>query len=269
MNHSNMDNLQRWISHSPMSDPGRYLEKITALSSDVGSVICLIQGLLVHGDLAAEYGLDPAKLSPTVRKTLSMVERLQDVLQRDGRPFEAERPPERRSLGTCRDFALMLCSILRCHGVPSRIRCGFAAYFGAQWEDHWVCEYWDAKTGLWLLGDAQLDRMITSRNAIRFDPIDVPRSDFLTAGEAWLGCRSGQFDSGNFGHGDVTGLWSVKINVWRDHYALNAKETSEWDRWRKAPLTKRTVHAHETAWLDDLAAHPEQKLREVVPHWLT
>jgi hypothetical protein len=112
MNNSNMDNLQRWISHSPKSDPGRYLEKITALSSDVGSVICLIQGLLVHGDLAAEYGLDPAKLSPTVRKTLSMVERLQDVLQRDGRPFEAERPPERRSLGTCRDFALMLCSIL-------------------------------------------------------------------------------------------------------------------------------------------------------------
>jgi len=264
-----MDKPERWTTHSQMSTPGRYLESITALPGDVGSLIRIIQGLLLHADWAAEYGLDATKLSVTARKTLPMAERLYDVLQRDGRPFENERPAERRSLGTCRDFALMLCSMLRCQGIPARIRCGFAAYFGGNWEDHWVCEYWDGRAGLWLLGDAQVDQMLTLRNRIEFDPADIPRSAFLTAGEAWLRCRAMQSDPNLFGHGDVTGLWFVKVNVWRDHYVLNDKETSGWDRWREASQAERSVPQREITLLDDLATHPAQKLIEIAPNWLT
>ncbi|WP_456781864.1 transglutaminase domain-containing protein [Bradyrhizobium sp. USDA 3315] len=38
---------------------------------------------------------------------------------------------------TCRDFSLMLCSVLRHHGVPARIRCGFGRYFAPHpFHDH-------------------------------------------------------------------------------------------------------------------------------------
>jgi transglutaminase-like putative cysteine protease len=47
--------------------------------------------------------------------------------------------------GRCNSYALMLVSMLRANGVPARSRCGFGAYFNPpKFEDHWVCEYWNA-----------------------------------------------------------------------------------------------------------------------------
>jgi hypothetical protein len=41
----------------------------------------------------------------------------------------------------------------------------------------------------------------------------MPRDVFLTAGEAWLRCRAGEESADRFGHGDVKGLWFMKVNV--------------------------------------------------------
>jgi hypothetical protein len=161
----------------------------------------------------------------------------------------------------------MLCSFLRSHHVPARVRCGFAVYLGPAWEDHWVCEYWDARTGKWLLSDPQMDGLIAAKCRIEFDPVDVPRSAFMTAGEVWPACRDGKLDPNGFGHGNVTGMWFIKINVIRDHYVLNGHETSLWDGWRAASVSNRMVGEHEVALLDDLAARPEQQLVEIAPGW--
>lgn len=83
-----------------------------------------------------------------------------------------------------------------------RVRCGF----GTGWEDHWICEYWDITAGTWRIGDSQIDDMLRRRNRIEFDPADVPRQFFLTAGEAWLKCRHAEADPDAFGHGDVKGV---------------------------------------------------------------
>jgi len=101
-----------------------------------------------------------------------------------------------------------------------------------------------------------------------FDPADVPRQAFLTAGQAWLGCRGAGLDPNHCGHGEVTGEWFIKVNVIRDHYVVNARETSAWDDWRGAPKSKRVVGEHEVALLDDLAARPDQPLIELHPDWL-
>ena len=134
--------------------------------------------------------------------------------------------------------------------------------------DHWVCEYWDAKTKTWRLSDAQIDQMLRQRNRIEFDPADVPRGLFVSAGEAWLKCRRAEADPCAFGHGEVTGMWFVKVNVLRDHYVMNGRETSKWDRWREAPLLKRSISESELELLDDLAERPEQQLTEILPDWL-
>ena len=252
-----------------MSDLAGHAAVIADLPSDIGALNGVVQGVLVHSDWVAEYGLDGTQLDAVSRMTLPVADRLDDIFQRDGRGLQTGRPPDRRAIGTCRDFALLLCSFLRGKGVPSRVRCGFAAYFGSGWDDHWVCEYWDRKTQAWRLSDSQIDGVLKARLRIGFDPGDVPRQSFVTAGQAWLDCRAGRSNPDRFGHGEVTGPWFVKVNVFRDHHVLNGRVTSAWDGWRDAPPSKRVIGAHEHALLDDLATRPEQALVDVVPDWLS
>jgi hypothetical protein len=252
-----------------MSDPAGHGAAVADFPPDISGLNAIVQGLIVHADWLAEYGVDVAQLGAASRTTLAVADRLDEILQRDGRDLQLQRPPDRRAIGTCRDLALLLCSFLRGKGVPSRVRCGFAAYLGGEWEDHWVCEYWDRNTRTWRLSDPQIDGFLKARLQIGFDPRDVPRQCFVTAGQAWLACRGQMSDPSHFGHGGLTGLWFVKVNVFRDHFVLNDRVTSAWDSWRDAPPSKRLVGSDEHALLDDVAARPEQVLVEIVPDWLT
>jgi hypothetical protein len=261
-----MPNVEKWIDQSPMSNPAGHTAVIAALPSDIGALNGIIQGVLIHTECLAAYGLEDA--GPLSRATLPIADRLDGIFERDAQHLLVQRLPGKRAVGTCRDFALMLCSFLRSKGIPSRVRCGFAAYFGNPWEDHWVCEYWDEQVQRWRLSDPQIDGWHKVRFRIEFDPTDVPRQVFMTAGQAWLACGGAEFDPDHFGQGNVTGRWFIKVNVFRDHYVLNARETSVWDSWRTAPSSKQVVGEHEVALLNELAAHPEQPLVEVVPDWL-
>jgi hypothetical protein len=263
-----MENVERWTEHSPMSDPAGHIGLVAELPSDIAALNSIIQGLLVHSDWLTSYGLANADYRTVSRDTLPVADRLGTILANDAQDLRTPRLPAKRAVGTCRDFALMLCSFLRSKSISSRVRCGFADYFSTPWEDHWVCEYWDRHARKWFLGDAQIDRLLAAKCQIGFDPVDVPRRAFMTAGEAWLACRDGKLDPNRFGHGNVTGMWFIKINVIRDHYVLNCRETSPWDGWRAASLSKRGIGGHEVALLDDLAARPEQQLVDVAPDWL-
>jgi hypothetical protein len=263
-----MPNVKQWTDHSRMSDPAGHAAAIVTLPSDIGALNGIVQGVLIHTDWLAAYGLDGADSHTTSRVTLPVADRLDGIFEKDARHLIIQRLPGKRAVGTCRDFALMLCSFLRSKGIPSRVRCGFAAYFSNPWEDHWVCEYWDGQAQRWRLSDPQIDGLLKERCQIEFDPTDVPREAFVTAGQAWLDCRGARTDPEQFGQGKITGWWFIKVNVLRDHYVLNARETSAWDGWRAAPLAKRVIGEHEVALLDDLAAHPEQPLVEIVPDWL-
>jgi hypothetical protein len=66
----------------------------------------------------------------------------------------------------------------------------------------------------------------------------------------------------------VTGWWFLKVNVLRDHLALNDREISYGDRWREAAPLFRTVADAELERLDALAQHPEQALLDIMPDWL-
>jgi hypothetical protein len=263
-----MIGVERWTGHSRMSDPAIYADSVAALPSDVSALNRVVQGLLVHSDWLGAYDVDESQLRANSRNTLPVADRLADILEADPRPLHAPRSPQRRSAGTCRDFSLMMCSFLRAKGVPSRIRCGFASYFRDGWEDHWVCEFWDSEAQMWRLGDAQIDEVLRAKLRIKFDPANVPRTSFLTAGEAWLACRAGHSDPQRFGHGQATGYWFLNVNVVRDHYALNGRETSAWDEWRAMPPAGRLVKDRDIALLDRLAAEPEIALTEIRPDWL-
>jgi hypothetical protein len=253
------------MRHSAMSDIGRH--EAADLPADIGALNAVVQGIIIHTDWLAAYGVNASDFAQVSRDTLPVADRLGLVLKDDARPLTARRSPAQRSVGTCRDFALVLCGLLRSKGIPARLRCGFAAYFTDGWEDHWVCEHGDRETQHWRLSDAQLDDILKNKCGIAFDPTDIPRDMFLTAGEAWAACRAGERDPDLFSHGETKGLWFAKVNVVRDHYAVNNRETSYWDGWRDAPQSKRVVTAEDYAVLDAIAARPEQPIVEIAPDW--
>jgi hypothetical protein len=260
--------VDRWIKHSRMSDPAHHATRIAELPSDVGPLNRVVQGLLIHSEWLGAYDVKSDEFRPNSRATLPVANRLADILEADARALDVPRSPQQRSVGTCRDFALMTTSFLRCKGVPARLRCGFASYLGDGWEDHWVCEFWHEPDQAWRISDPQLDQVMRARLEIEFDPANVPRTLFLTAGEAWVRYRAGRSDPRRFGYGETRGAWFLRLNVVRDHFALNRAETSAWDDWRAAPEGKRVVSDDKIDLADRLAAKPETPLTDIRPDWL-
>ena len=259
-----MSNPSRWLHHTANTEPAGFRAEIERLPNDVRSLSEVVQGLLIHTDCLPLYGIDPASLGPVSRTTLPVSERLSRFADPDRVGLGEARPPGRREVGTCRDFALLLCSFLRTRGIPARVRCGFASYLGDGWWDHWICEHWSRDVGGWLQADAQLDRVMRDACAICFDSMSLPRGAFLTAGEAWAECRAERLPFADFGHGEQRGMWFIGVNVVRDSLSLNGWEVSAWDGWREAPHSARSVSADDPLRLDDLARDPARSIR---PGW--
>ncbi|HVP23292.1 MAG TPA: transglutaminase-like domain-containing protein [Conexivisphaerales archaeon] len=225
------DPLGFYSTQSLMSDPGREALLFDGLPHEVGSLRDVVEGLLIHVFWAGRYGVtltDERLEEVQLRKVEDKLARIREL---DPRPLREARPPGERLVGNCRDFTILLCSMLRHEGVPARARCGFAEYFGANHhEDHWVCEYW-SEEGRWVMVDAQLDALQREHLKMGFDPLDVPEDQFLTAGRAWRACRTGKADPDTFGISDLHGLWFVRGNLLRDLASLNKVELLPWDAW--------------------------------------
>jgi hypothetical protein len=234
-------------THGDLSDPGRFRKDLSRVPPDLPTMCAFVQGIVIHADWAAAYGVKDTTLS---RQTLPIAERLALV----GPSGWDGLPASRRTPGTCRDFALMLCSLLRERGTAARVRCGFATYFlDSPFEDHWVCEYWVDSEERWALADAQLDPTIRAHLLIPFDPGDLPVGSFLNAGEAWMAWREGKADAEEFGHGAAKGAWFMRVNLMRDLLALNKGETSDWDGWRMLSAEEKVLDAGTLAACDRIA----------------
>src|SRR5271168_991982 len=114
------DHPGRWAGHTRMTDPGEHAPLVADLPSGVGPLIDVVQGLLIHVDWLDAYPVDEESFRPVTRETLPIADRLSQILENSALPLHVTHPPSDRSVGTCRDYALMLCSLLRSHGVPAR-----------------------------------------------------------------------------------------------------------------------------------------------------
>lgn len=233
--------------------------QLSALPKDVATLVKIVQGVLLHAEMAPF--LYEVKFSEEQRRDMH-VRPLSEMLMRigaiDAHPLTSARAPGRRMPCVCRHFSLMLCGILREQGIPARARCGFGAYFNqGKFEDHWVCEYWNAPQSRWVLVDAQMDAAQQKAFRLDFDPLDVPRDRFIIAGDAWQMCRSGRADPNRFGLSMVPhlhGLWFVAGNVIRDLAALNRMEMLPWDVWGMMSLEDAGLSEEKRALLDRIAA---------------
>jgi hypothetical protein len=224
--------LDFYKSPAAMTYAGVYAPLFEELPRDVAALADIVQGLLMHEHWAPRYGAalsDERRRESHIRAVAPMLERL---FAHDDRRLSAPRPVEARLVGVCRHFTLLLVAMLRAQGIPARARCGFGSYFNAgRFEDHWVCEYWDAAEVRWVLADAQIDDLQRTVLKPDFDTLDVPRDRFIIAGDAWTQCRAGKADPSAFGIFAMRGLWFIAGNLIRDAAALNNMEMLPWDVW--------------------------------------
>lgn len=189
-----------------------------------------VQGVLVHRDWVAEYGLSAEQVRLDEQYLRTTAEVLGRTLEICPEPITAAREPTDRVVSICRDFALVHTALLRAHGVPARVRCGFANYFDrAKWYDHWITERWNGRR--WIREDPQIDEIQAKIIDVDFDPYDQPPGQFLAAGEAWTAVRAGELDADLFGIFDMWGLPFIAGNVLADIACLNKVELLPWDGW--------------------------------------
>jgi hypothetical protein len=225
------------------------------LPRDVAALARAVQGLLLHEQWASAYDVklsDERRGESHIRPAAQMMDRL---LAHDRRKLSVARPLDARLVGVCRHFTVLLVALLRAKGVPARARCGFGAYFTpGRFEDHWVCEYWNAMEARWVLADAQLDKLQRDKLKLDFAVLDVPRDRFVIAGDVWAQCRSGEADPASFGIFGMRGFWFVARNLMRDLAALNSMEMLPWDKWGAMPEPDETLDDDRFALFDRIAA---------------
>ncbi len=267
----------------------KYLPLIQWLPENPDIICQVVQGLIVHDMWVTSYGVDYNKEHEYVQKTAYMEDILEKILEIDGCNLAIPRQPQNRVIACCREFATLMCAFLRVKGIPARSRCGFATYFGwnDEFEDHWVCEYWNGTR--WIMCDPQLDPFQHStviqwgldreENAGRvdqikqFNPHDLKSDEFVTAGQAWNMCRQKGADASKFGIGcpirpewgidSLYGLWFVRGQLLRDFASLNKVETVpylvrickglDWKSWHLVYARDEELTNQELRLLDDIA----------------
>ncbi|MGH7674407.1 MAG: transglutaminase domain-containing protein [Gemmatimonadales bacterium] len=230
-----VDELTYYTSQGPFTDPGEHARLFDGLPSDVSALCRVVQGIVLHFLWAKSYGVEVTDERRAEMAIRPVSRKLEHLVKGDPCPLDVAREPGARLLGTCRDFSVMLCGMLRHRGIPARVRCGFATYFQADhYEDHWIVQYWRPAEGRWVMVDAQLDALQRDKLGVGFDTTDLPAGQFLPAGRAWRMVRAGNADPAKFGILGMSGRWFVRGNVVRDLLALNKLEVSPWDSWRLA-----------------------------------
>jgi hypothetical protein len=260
------------------------------LTDDPGTIYQVVQGLIVHDSWIKLYGENYTTAHEYPQKTAYMEDLLDKALEIDNSNPAIPRHPRNRVIACCREFATLMCALLRAKGIPARSRCGFAVYFGwnGQFEDHWICEYWNGVR--WVMADPQIDPFQQSsvinwslntgygaennkRRSKQFNPRDLKPDEFITAGHAWKLCRAGDADPENFGIScpvrpewgidSLYGLWFVRGQLLRDFAALNKIETVpflvrvckglDWKPWRLVALKDSELTTNELSLLDTIA----------------
>jgi hypothetical protein len=250
------DTREFYTQPAAMTSPGRHASLLKDLPDDPAALAAVLHGLVIHEFMVGGYGVT---LSAADRGTVHIRragDLLAEIAARDPRPLDVARPPEARLPGNCRHFTVLITAMLRAHGTPARARCGFGGYFGTpMFEDHWVCEYWHSGRQRWQLIDAQIDRVQLGWFPIDFDLSDVPRDQFLVAGEAWQRIRSGAADPAKFGltQAKEAGDWWVAGNLMRDGAALLNLELLPWDCWGAMPTPDVPIGDDLAALFDRLA----------------
>lgn len=234
-----MSSITYYTTQSYITDPRTYVKLFDDLTVDIPTLCHIVQGLIIHPFESHLYRVRIPKKRLGELDTRSVSLMLARIQELDASPLTVERPLLKRYAGNCRDFATLLCSMLRHQEIPARVRFGFATYFEPGfYTDHVICEYWNKTAQRWILVDAQIDDVQRKKYHVTLDIGDVPRDHFIFAGKAWLMYRNGEADPDRFGifSSGPRGIPSIQSGLVRDLAALNKHELLCQDVWGLADV---------------------------------
>jgi excinuclease ABC subunit A len=230
--------LQYYTQQSVITDPSTYSHLFENLPCDLPNLSKIVQGLLISLPWEDAYGLDIPRERHNEIYLRTVPEMLKRIVELDPSSLVVKRQPEKRKVSLCRDFAVLLVSMLRYQNVPARVRVGFASYYRAQaprYWDHRIAEYWNEKLNQWVLVDAMTEEPILERLRFKIDPLNIDsNSQFLLAGDVWQKCRARRANPQEFGDSpDDLGLPPMRYALLHDFDYLDKNELVGFDAWHE------------------------------------
>ncbi|MBD3318521.1 hypothetical protein GF342_01290 [Candidatus Woesearchaeota archaeon] len=226
--------LDHYLKFSLFTNPGCYKDFLKTLPKNVEELGNLVSHQIIHpvtlrqGNTNANRDLRYGDMEkfPWYRLRFedealpNVISMVAELLRLDDRGFLPDRKVENKISITCRGVAILMAAILKCHGIPCRVRSGFAPYFSQTSGDHWINQYWNGEKWITFDADGFFDA------TIGFDQYSMPEEKFDWAANTWLGLRSGKLKEEHFVHaGGFKGLMPALWAVFYDFHSLMNNET--------------------------------------------
>ena len=236
--------LDYYTQQSKISDPGKFAKYYDKLPDTIPELVKMVQNTITHIfwiEKKENYGYTANDIIAKGRDPNSELnmrnieEKLEMFLSLNNSIFSEPENLINRVVGNCRDFALLLVSMLRHKNIPARVRSGAARYFFPpamdRYEDHYICEFWNAEKSRWQMVDPQIDELQKRALKLTIDPLDLPYDQFLDAGTTWKIFRKGNKDPKNFGIADWHGEVFVLNKLLMELASLFKIEILAWECW--------------------------------------
>jgi formylglycine-generating enzyme required for sulfatase activity len=148
---------------------------------------------------------------------------LKGLVTYDSRGFVKDRKPEDRLVLGCREYAILLASVLKHRGIPARVRSGHATYLIPGFHgSHTICEVWNKKEKRWMLVDPGTGM------------IDFSREKFDFSNETWFKLQKKEIDPNLYGlPGNHIGLVSIVGKICPDLASILG---TEYTIYQNAPI---------------------------------
>ena len=200
--------LDFYREYSYYTNPGEYGYLYKNLPGSLPELCILIKSQFIHpyGELTEYRDLFPKERWDEQLKYPTVKAVLEGLLAYDHRGFVKDRKPEHRLVLGCRDYSLLLASVLKYRGIPARLRTGHAKYLIPGFHaSHVICEVWNEDDKRWMLVDPGTGM------------VDYSRNEFDFSNEAWLKMQKGELDPNLFGSpGKGSGIMSVAAKIPHD-----------------------------------------------------
>jgi hypothetical protein len=200
--------LEFYRQQSAFTDPGEYGYLYENLTDSLPELCRLIKSQFIHPfaelqqyrEQIPEERWNESIMYPSVKSILG------GLLSYDSRGLVEDREPADRLVLGCRDYAIILASILKYRGIPARVRCGHAPYLRPGFFlSHTICEVWNENDRRWMLVDPGLGM------------IDFSVDKFDFSNELWLKMQKEEIDINLYGMpGRYSGFVSITGKVYHD-----------------------------------------------------
>lgn len=259
--------LEHYCEHGIITSPGLYYSLLQKLPVDIIK-LCKSINRLTLIDLLPNMGIVSVPHEHLNDINIRGIEgKLKEIINRDGSNLINLRSDDKLLLGNCRDLSLILCSALRSHRIPARVRSGFGTFFvPGKYFDHWLCEYWNDVKARWIKVDPWMAQVQNKKDALpmelfegllklNYNPYDVKNEYFIAGGQAWINCRENGHSSEDYRtyEDHLKGLWFVRDNMIRDLLCLNKLEPLPWDCWGFMGIENNNIKSEELVLLDEIA----------------